>query len=118
MIILADRRRKSPAGFTADWPTIRSVHAHASGLLCRLWKLPPDVALAVSHHHHVEIGRHVHPTSAVVAIAETVATRLGYGFDDEIGDALPEVAMKAIGVDEKMLALITNEAKAKLIEIS
>jgi HD-like signal output (HDOD) protein len=118
MIILADRKREAPRPFAEEWRAIRPIHAHAARALCQTWKLPPDVAFVTGHHHSFEIGSHVHPVAAAVAVAEFVAGKLGYGFEDEVANEIPIAAMRAIDLGENALAAIASEAKAKLGDLT
>jgi HD-like signal output (HDOD) protein len=117
MIILSEKRRDSQRTFAEEWKSIRPVHAVASRTLCQLWKLPADVAFVTGHHHAIEIGGHAHPVAAAIAVAEVIATQLGFAFEDETSVDLPTGAMRAIGLSENAVAAITSEAKTKLGDI-
>ncbi|HUK65808.1 MAG TPA: HDOD domain-containing protein [Anaeromyxobacteraceae bacterium] len=55
------------------------VHAEASGLLARLWKLPGLVARTVATHHEVVVDGVVEPVNAALIIAEQLAWEAGLG---------------------------------------
>lgn len=118
MIILSERKRETPRTFAEEWRAIQPIHEKAARTLCQTWKLPPDVAFVVGHHHAFEIGGHIHPVAAVVAVAETVATKLGFGFEDEAGAATAHEAMRAIGLNDNAVTAITSEAKVKLGDLA
>jgi HD-like signal output (HDOD) protein len=117
MIILSDQKRETPRTFAQEWRAIQPIHEAAARTLCQTWKLPPDVAFVVGHHHAIEVGGHTHPVAAAIAVAEAVATKLGFGFEDEAGtDA--HTAMRAIGLNDNSVSAITAEAKIKLGELA
>ncbi|HEX7667290.1 MAG TPA: HDOD domain-containing protein [Polyangiaceae bacterium] len=117
LIVLADIRSGEGGNFAVEWPVIRALHGQASRVVCEAWKLPPDLALAVEHHHDYTIGSHVHPVAAAVAVAEAIATKLGFGFESEASAQPPSDAMKAIGLSDTALLAVLVEAKAKLADL-
>jgi HD-like signal output (HDOD) protein len=118
MIILSERKSQKPRSFSDEWRSIKPIHAQAARTLCQLWKLPPDVAFVTAHHHAIEIGGHAHPVAAAIAVAEVVASKLGYGFEDEVGAEMPFAAMRAIDLSESAVGAITSEAKTKLGDLA
>jgi putative nucleotidyltransferase with HDIG domain len=52
-------------------------HAEASQQVALLWSLPADLQLVLAHHHDVSIQGYVHPTAAVIALAEQMIIEEG-----------------------------------------
>ncbi len=99
MIAVAENVRPDRLpGFYEAWPALYDVHEEAAQALCRIWKLPPDVAIVIAHHHASHIGGVVHPLGAVVAIAQFEASQgeMPYGFSEPVED--PVWARKALGL--------------------
>lgn len=118
MIILADRKREAKRTFADEWRAIQPIHAQAARMLCQTWKLPPDVAFVTGHHHSFEVGGHVHPVAAAIGVAEFVAGKLGFGFEDEAPKEMPFAAMRAIDLSESAMTAIASEAKTKLGDLT
>jgi len=104
---------------------LRSIHADASSVVARLWRLPADLQLVLGHHHLVSIQGHVHPVAAVVAVAEELAEELGFGLEfgnQKMVDATPSVvreqAHKALDLNEQSWAALRKEAEVTLKQLS
>lgn len=114
MILLAEKRSSVRGAFGVEWPSIREVHEEASRVLCEAWRLPADVAFAVSHHHDDTAGKYRHPVASAIAVAEHIAEKLGFAFENEVPSALPTNAIRSLALSEASLDSITLEAKGKL----
>jgi HD-like signal output (HDOD) protein len=80
------------------WPAIGRVHARASAIICKLWKLPPEIEKVVGVHSEWNAEGTTEAMSAVVCIAEELAWDLGYGF-------VPAEAGELVAADDA-LALV------------
>jgi len=114
LIAIADGLGKSePPHFELIWPAVRDAHARAGATLARLWDLPAEVAVVLQHHHEFEVSGHAHPTSAVVALADLVASELGVGQSETSADRLPS-ALLALGLSGADLDATRAEGEAFL----
>lgn len=91
--------RGAPA-FELVWPALKSVHGQAGAALSRIWQLPPEVAIVLRHHHEFELHGRVHPTCAVIALADAIASELGVG-ESEAGREWVPKALAALGLTQK-----------------
>jgi HD-like signal output (HDOD) protein len=97
--------------FAMAWPAILEAHGEAGRVVCRSWRMPAEIEFAVAYHHAGRVGAHLHPTLCVVAVAEWIATELGYGLDGEAPPARPETHMRVLGADDAMLAAVASELR-------
>ena len=82
LIVLGDWWTDRPAPtIEVLWPTLDGLHPKMSALMTRLWTLPPEVELAVGHHHRVEVGEFDHPLASIVCVAEDLANQLGWSVE-------------------------------------
>ena len=70
---------------SAVWRNVDDLHEQASGIVARLWGLPPQIAAVVGHHHHPE--RCTDESAAKLAAAACVADALTEHFGASIADA-------------------------------
>jgi HD-like signal output (HDOD) protein len=56
---------------------LSKVHAQASQVVAKLWKLPPDLQWVLGAHHTVTISGYPHPAASAVAIAEKLVAEAG-----------------------------------------
>ena len=129
----AARRPGSPAPALRPveflWPALAQVHERVAAHLAPDWKLTDEVRLVIQSHHVLELGGVVHPVAAVVAVAEVLASELGFGLVPPGPDAstglhpftvdLPGErqrlqALDALRVDARALARLRSEAPARL----
>jgi len=82
LIVLSERRKSEPPleGAVLD-EVVRQTHEDVSGMLVRLWKLPPDVVEVVSHHHTRQAVESAPLLSSVVVVADALATKFGFAVD-------------------------------------
>lgn len=114
MLSLADRPRGAPLpDFEQVWPGLREAHEEASAMLCRLWRLPPDIELALSCHHSGRLDGHLHPLGSAIALAERLAARLGRGFRDE-AQADESHLLEVLGIAPRVGIEILDEARGAL----
>jgi len=103
------------------WGEVDALHERASGVLARLWGLPPAMAEVVGHHHHLHTGE-FSKVSAAICIADRLSRSFGadvVGPIDARGVAIPadgvsdvdfEIARGELGVSEQRLDEIQAEA--------
>lgn len=60
-------------------PSIAHEHEARAEIVARAWGMPDEVIWVIGHHHHIRAGSTVHPMSAIIAISDYMATRLGFG---------------------------------------
>jgi putative nucleotidyltransferase with HDIG domain len=79
LIVLADVRPPNrPPPFDEVVRPVLEAHTEAAAIVCRAWRLPPDVTMVVEHHHFPRIGGVVHPMAAAVALAEQICAAHGF----------------------------------------
>jgi putative nucleotidyltransferase with HDIG domain len=100
--------------------TLRSViwqlHAGVGRDVCNAWKLPPEIALVIDHHHEPRIGGHVHPLAAAVRIADQLASQAGFASPVE-PTAAGELE-NLLGLPEPALLRLRTEATRHLGTLS
>lgn len=138
----AKGRRKSPPDLISIWPAVDRVHQRAGELMAKHWELPMDIQMAISAHHQVMIQGHAHPLSAALAVANELTHELGIGvipkagaeldaMTDEEADCVRahtsvdrsggktlEHAQEALGLDDKAMDLIREEATEALATLN
>jgi len=99
LLALAERkgRRKAVPDLLSIWPAVDRVHERAGEIMAKHWQLPTDIRLALSAHHQVLMGGHVHPLAATLAVANELAHDLGAGLVEkpEPEDAAADAASAA-----------------------
>jgi HD-like signal output (HDOD) protein len=117
LIVLASGRvRANVPSFEKAWPAVCDAHEEAGAALCTLWKLPADVAYVVGAHHQPRPGHPVHPLAAVVRIAESIASELGFGIDGD-GSGNDAWATGAVSLSATARSAIITRAKELLDEV-
>jgi HD-like signal output (HDOD) protein len=110
------------------WTEVDALHERASGILAKLWGLPPMMAEVVGHHHHLHTGEF-----SKVAAAICVADRLSrtFGADvvgpadsqgiaiaaDAVSDLDFEIARGELGISDLKLDEIQAEAEQLVPQI-
>jgi HD-like signal output (HDOD) protein len=110
VIVLADRGRREPLPKSEVlWPAVYDAHESLGNLLCELWKLPAEVASVVGHHHDPDFAGS-HPVVACVALAESLATQVGFSaLADPSPPTLRAAEQLALGPGE--IGRLTREAE-------
>lgn len=103
--------------FETLWPALRSTHEPCIDALGLLWKLPPEVRFVTSHHHHFVVNGQAHMLSAVICIADSLATQLGHGMEDEADTYEFINACRAVGFSPEMVQVLRGEGKDLLAAI-
>jgi putative nucleotidyltransferase with HDIG domain len=122
--------------FEALAPVLDEVHDAGSGLLARLWKLPPQVQRVVATHH--DLGRDSEPVTAALVVAEQLVWEAGAGLEPPPPDANPmslqtpeppmdgldvnwtglvEQARRELGMDDLALGAARAEAFALVAQL-
>jgi HD-like signal output (HDOD) protein len=110
-------------GFVLD-EVLLGVHAEASQIIAKNWKLPADLQLVLAHHHAVDVGGHVHPTAAVVALAQKLASEEGaaLGFVgpswDVTSDSSLRSAEQALGISGVAFEKLRTRANKLLQDLA
>jgi putative nucleotidyltransferase with HDIG domain len=124
LIVLGERRKSEPTLEPSVLDgVVRQIHEDVSGMLVRLWKLPDEVAEVVAHHHGRAAVESAPVLSAVVAVADTLATRCNFAVDLGVGPCDgndPEVFVAAcakVNLDHSALAAVENEAREVLAHV-
>jgi len=82
LIVLGERRKSEPAlDPVVLSEVVGQIHEDVSGMLVRNWKLPEEVAEVVAHHHGRAAVTTAPVLSAVVAIADALASKFGFAMD-------------------------------------
>lgn len=115
-----DKVRHTPPDEAVLGQVLRACHPTASQVVASAWKLPMDVQLVVGHHHAVLVSGHVHPLTAVVAVADELACEGGRGVvlgeerADRTDPATLERARSALQLDDRRMGLLRRDVQ-KLI---
>ena len=124
LIVLGERGKSEPTLEPSVLDgVVRQIHEDVSGMLVRLWKLPDEVAEVVAHHHGRAAVETAPVLSAVVAIADTLATKFNFTVDLGVGSCDgndPEVfaaACAKVNLDLSALAAIEKEAREVLAHV-
>jgi putative nucleotidyltransferase with HDIG domain len=124
LIVLGERRKgEAPLEPSVLDEVVRQVHEDVSGMLVRLWKLPNEVAEVVAHHHGRAAVETAPLLSAVVAVADTLASRSKFSMDLGAGPCdgtEPEVfaaACAKLNLDLGALSTLDKEARAVLAHV-
>jgi HD-like signal output (HDOD) protein len=113
---------------SALWPDVDALHERASGVLAKLWGLPPAMAEVVGHHHHLHTGE-FSEVAAAICVADRLSRSFGadvVGPIDEQHVAIPgdfvsdldfEIARAELRIDEPRLEEIQAEAEQLVPQI-
>jgi HD-like signal output (HDOD) protein len=101
---------------------LHKAHAEGSQLVARLWHLPADMQVVLAHHHHVMIQGYVHPTAAIVAIAErSIEEESGSTWPplawDSTRDAMLMIAREALALSPRSMEAIQKETRILLAKM-
>lgn len=86
-------------------PVLDEVHAEASALLTRIWKLPEPIQRSVASHHDVKVNGKVEPINAALIVAEQLCWEAGLGMlpppedADPYAMAMPEPPLEGLDVN-------------------
>jgi putative nucleotidyltransferase with HDIG domain len=127
LLALSDDGRGRALPFAALGPVLDEVHQEASGLVTRLWGLPPEIQHVVATHHQLHVGGTPHPVNATLIVAEELARELGAGMEPP-GDGPPsldastpglfEEARGALGLGEAALEAMRGEAAETVAKLA
>lgn len=92
------------------WPAIRPMHARATQWLASRWKLPSTLASAMAGHHDVRPTNSPAPLAALVALADGLATDLGFPAFDEVDSAQVPAALASLGLGPAQREAILADA--------
>ncbi|HEY6006215.1 MAG TPA: HDOD domain-containing protein [Anaeromyxobacter sp.] len=73
LLALAEDPRWKGVSFEELEPVLVEVHAEASAILCRLWRLPEAIQTVVSSQHEVTPAGRAEPVRAALVVAEQLA---------------------------------------------
>lgn len=99
LLAMSSDPRGPPVPFEALAPVLDDVHQEASGVLTRLWGLPPEIQRVVATHHQLVVGGTPDPLNAHLMVAEHLAGELGAAMQPAIGPADPGASPGAAPLD-------------------
>jgi HD-like signal output (HDOD) protein len=122
LLALSDEPRGGAVPYDTLGPALDDLHEEASGLVTRLWALPPQVQQLAASHHDLEVGGRPDQLHAALIVAEALAGEQGAGMEppgataglDLNGPELLEQACGALGLDAPALAATRAEARGIL----
>lgn len=120
MIAVAGHRsasREPMIPFPVLAPVLREVHESASERLAELWQLPGEIRIIIGHHHSLSYKGMIHPLSAVVCIAESLATELGHGAQEEINPSSVLQAISVLNLSQDTMARLRTSAERLLEQL-
>lgn len=101
-------------GLAEAWPAVLEQHEQAGCLVQQSWRLPAAYTPVFAHHHEPRLGRGSALT-AVVSLADALASEFGLGVTDEHGADAIGAAQDALGLDDGLLARIRADSRNELI---
>jgi HD-like signal output (HDOD) protein len=116
LIVLAEGQAKGTlpnVPLASSLPAVEAVHAQASGIIGKLWGLPPDVCLALENHHRFVLGNDVFRDGALLIVAESVAPPLKPPLHTPIPAATLVRAAMALGLDGGSVGTVQNRVRLK-----
>jgi len=124
LIVLGERSKSEPALDSVVLnEVVGQIHEDVSGMLVRQWKLPGEVAEVVVHHHGMAAVAIAPLLSAVVAVADALAIKFGFGMDLGVGscDGNEEdvfvAACAKLNLDLGARSVLEKEAKQVLARV-
>jgi HD-like signal output (HDOD) protein len=111
ILALADRFGENPPPLADVWPVIRSMHEVASARLAEIWELPSDIGVVIGHHHSLAWKASACPLAAVVCIADSIATELGYAFESEVDEDQVARAKSDLGLSDEQMSGVRRTAE-------
>lgn len=104
--------------FDEVWPDIKLVHEQAGGVLASTWHFPSEVTFVIERHHSFLVDGQIHPLSAVVCMADWVASELGFGFAEELPPKMGELVMDALQLGPTQAQKLLDKASRVLERVS
>jgi HD-like signal output (HDOD) protein len=118
MIALADQPRGvQTTSFDWAWPVIRDLHGEVLERMLKLWDLPDELRLVLTHHVRRGVTGRGHPLAAVTQVGEVMAARLGKGFADEAPEARYDLAANELSLDAGSLARLEKSVGEALVKL-
>jgi putative nucleotidyltransferase with HDIG domain len=124
LIVLGERRKSESAlDPVVLSEVVGQIHEDVSSMLVRQWKLPGEVAEVVVHHHGRAAVTTAPLLSAVVAVADALASKFGFGMDLGAGSCdgneedLVVAACAKLNLDLGGMSALETEAKQILAHV-
>jgi len=121
-IIALNTQALWPKRFTPArvWPVLSEIQVELLERLIVAWKLPSDLADGILNHHRQKAP--IDAARAALAIADRVATDLGFGLPPEFGSGVPlaqkaEIGRLFLGLKLSDVAMIENEIQRLLEKV-
>jgi HD-like signal output (HDOD) protein len=127
--VVRSERSESPK-LSALWQNVDGMHEQATGIVTRLWELPPEIAEVVGRHHHPERCTDVTATrvAAAVCVADSLSAQFnaaivmpGGSEGETVADRTPDLSLAGarnlLGLDDAKLLAIVDQTKEMVPEI-
>jgi HD-like signal output (HDOD) protein len=120
LLALAEDPRWKGVSFEELTPVLEEVHAEASGILCRVWKLAEAIQDVVANHHDVTVDGRAEPVRAALVVAEQLVWEAGAGMlpppedADPMSPAMPEPPLE--GLDANWTGVVEEARKVLNID--
>jgi putative nucleotidyltransferase with HDIG domain len=103
-------RQRDPEGITVPEHTVAeftdALHCRMGEVLCQTWNVPASLTHAVAHHHDAEIEAK-DALTAIVQIADLMASKIGVGLHPDTGiKLLDRPSFSALQLDDVKVAAI------------
>lgn len=126
LLMLGERVGKDDVPLSADVlaSVLGEMHAEASQIIAKQWRLHDDLQFVLGSHHSVLIGNYPHPAAAVVAIAEETVRELSPQLSlrgpewDRTSRTAIEAAKMALHLNDKALDRLRADAEPLLAQVA
>jgi len=118
--VAAMRREGATVDLESNAAAVHSIHEDAGAKVAKLWKLAPDLCVAIASHGSPTIDGYAHPLVSALVLAEHVAYEIGFGvtFGDTHVEApsgaAVETARRTLAVDAPQLSRLRDAISEKL----
>lgn len=111
-------RPDRPKQFETVAEAVRIVHEEASLAMAEKWKLPYGIRWVVGHHHSLEVGGHVNPMTAIIALSDWLAATSGADALGEADEATARRAATHFGMSDADLSRLSDRSKRLVEQLS
>lgn len=89
------RERVKPVLTPWRWLAVDGVHEQLTGQVLASWGLPMQILIVVKNHHTLRVGGMLHPSIAILMIAEQIAHDAGWGVTPTLHREVDDMAFSS-----------------------